>query len=237
LTPIVDPWALYKDQSRVAENLLVFLASVSLALLKEEDRGKAGLDLKKYWSGGISPGDWREIVGRCSKVFADYRGIPLAATIQKLKILSEQKGFGRDVIGLIRAKNDYKHDCRPSSVEDVMIASDEVQAMLRRCMEALAFFAESPMRREEGTAADHNGKSQGGTLFLDIGENLVPLFPFIVPMVCPRCEIRETYFIDAWDTKRGTARMTSFERGHTMNSAEVSEALAEWSSRARPSTP
>ena len=29
------------------------------------------------------------MVGRCSKVFADYRDIPLAATIQKLKILSE----------------------------------------------------------------------------------------------------------------------------------------------------
>jgi len=62
---------------------------VSLALLKQEDRERSGLDLKKYWSGGISPGDWREMVGRCSKVFADYRDIPLAATIQKLKILSE----------------------------------------------------------------------------------------------------------------------------------------------------
>jgi hypothetical protein len=40
-----------------------------------------------------------------------------------------------------------------------MIASDEGQAMLRRCMEALAFFAGSPMRREEGSAADHNDKS------------------------------------------------------------------------------
>ena len=236
LTPIVDPWELYKEQLRVAENLLAFLASVSLALLKEEDREKAGLDLKKYWSGGISPGDWREIVGRCSKVFADYRGIPLAATIQKLKILSERKGFGRDVIGLVRAKNDYKHDRGPSSLEDVMIASDEVQAMLRRCMEALAFFAESPMRREEGSDTDHNGESQGGALSLDMGENLVPLFPFIVPMVCPRCEIRETYFVDAWDTKRGTARMKSFERGHTMNNAEVSEALTEWGDSARPST-
>jgi len=63
------------------------------------------------------------------------------------------------VIGLIRAKNDYKHDRGPSSLEDVMIASDEVQAMLRRRMEALAFFAESPMRREEGSAADNNDKS------------------------------------------------------------------------------
>jgi hypothetical protein len=40
-----------------------------------------------------------------------------------------------------------------------MIASDEGQAMLRHCMEALAFFAGSPMRREEGSAADHNDKS------------------------------------------------------------------------------
>jgi hypothetical protein len=70
-----------------------------------------------------------------------------------------------------------------------------------------------------------------------MGENRTPLYPFIVPMPCLRCEGGEVYFVDAWDTKKGTARMKSFERGHTTSSAEVSEALAEWSSSAGPSTP
>ncbi len=98
LTRIVDPRDLYREQLRFAENILAFLASVSLALLREEDRAKVGLDLKRLWSGGISPGDWKEITQRCSKVFAGYRDVPLASAIQRLKIGSEQKGFGRDII-------------------------------------------------------------------------------------------------------------------------------------------
>ncbi len=110
LMSVEDPRDLYREQLRFAENILAYLASVSLSLLREEDRKEAGLDLKKYWSGGISPGDWREIVRRCSKVFAGYKDVSLARAIQRLKIGSEQKGFGRDVIGLIRAKNDFKHE-------------------------------------------------------------------------------------------------------------------------------
>ena len=64
-----DPGELYREQLRFAENVLAFLASVSLALLREEDRERADLDLKKKWSGGISPGDWKEIVQKCSSVF------------------------------------------------------------------------------------------------------------------------------------------------------------------------
>jgi hypothetical protein len=213
--------------------MLAFLASISLALLREEAREGAGLDLKKKWSGGISPGDWKEITQRCSKVFAGYKDVPLAVAIQRLKIGSEQKGFGKDVIGLIRANNDYKHDRGPSSLEDIMSASNEVQEMLRRCMEALAFFADYPMRREEGS--DRSGESRGSSMFLDLGAgNRVLLYPFIVPMTCARCDSGETFFVDAWDTKRGTARMKSFERGHSAISEEVSDALLEWTNGIEP---
>jgi hypothetical protein len=255
LMSIVDPRDVYKEQLRVAENMLAFLASVSLALLKEEDRQKAGIDLEKYWRGGISPGDWKDIVGRCSKVFAGYRDNPLAVAIHKLNINSEKKGFGRDVIGLIRAKNDYKHDRGPFGLEDLESASNEVQEKLRRCMEALAFFADYPMRRVEEIDADCSGNRfylkclrymgnrpsfpeeevvlrkvpRRGDLFLDLSDvNWVPLYPFIVPMTCSHCKVGETYFIDAWDRKRSTARMKSFERGHTMSDPGISGFLARW---------
>ncbi|HZY64495.1 MAG TPA: hypothetical protein VFE21_01270 [Rubrobacteraceae bacterium] len=86
-----DPRDLYQRQLRFAENVLAFLASFSLALLKEEDRKRAGLELRKKWSGGISPGDWKDIVQKCSKVFAGYRDVSLAAAIRRLKIGTEQK--------------------------------------------------------------------------------------------------------------------------------------------------
>ena len=223
-----DPGDLYREQLHFAENILAFLASVSLALLRVGDLEKTGLDLKRLWSGGISPGDWREIIQRCSKVFADYRDVPLAAAIQRLKIGSEQKGFGRDVIELIRAKNDYKHDRGPSDLQEISNAADEVQEKLRRCMEALAFFAGHPLGRAEGS----NGGSHGDSLFLDMGnEDGVSLYPFIVPMTCLRCDAEETFFIDAWDHKRNFARMKSFERGHTVSDPGVSESLARFVDR------
>ena len=205
------PAELYHEQLRFAENLLAYLASVSLALLKEEDREKANLELKKKWSGGISPGDWKDIVQRCSKVFAGYRDIPLATAIYKLKIGSEKKGFGRDVIELIREKNDYKHDRGPKETGMITNASNETREKLRRCLEALSFLADYPP-----TAPDNRPPGDD------------PLYPFVVSSTYPRCEAVETYFVDAWDRRRNVARMKSFEKGHTFDSEDVSETLAAW---------
>lgn len=219
-----DPGGLYREQLRFAENVLAFLASVSLALLREEDRERAGLDLAAYWRGGISPGDWKDIIRRCSKVFAGYTDLPLATAIYGLKIGSEQRGFGRDIVELIRAKNDYKHDRGPTEPEDLAEASDKTQEKLRRCMEALDFLADYPMREAEDL--DPGGKPRTHGLFLDAGDVLIPLFPFITSATCLRCEETETYFVDAWDRKKNVARLKSFERGHTTTSGEVSAALS-----------
>ena len=265
LASIVDPRDLYREQLRVAENMLAFLGSVSLALMREQDREKAGIDPKEYWATGISPGDWKEIVGRCSKVFADYEDDPLALAIKGSNIRSEKKerSFGANVTVLIRAKNDFKHDRGPVVLEEITEASEKVQDRLRLCMEALAFSTAYPIRQVEDFdvarrgdgvilkclryMGDHPSFPQEevpyyqalprGDLFLDLGQRgWIPLFPFITIMTCSHCKARETYFIDAWDTRRGTARMKSFERGHTKNSAEVSEALEEWAASAWSST-
>ena len=198
---------------------------------------------------------WKDIVGRCSKVFAGYKDNPLAAAIQRLKIRTENKGFGQDIVRLIQAKNDYKHDRGPFGMEAIQSTSDEVGERLRRCMEALVFFIDYPMRQVEEIDADRSGDSvslkcvrymgdypnlpreelvlherpHGGDPFLDLGdENWVSLYPFIMPTTCSDCNIRETYFIDSWDRRRNTARMKSFERGHTISKPEVSDSLAEW---------
>ncbi len=253
LMSVVDHRDLYRDQLRIAENVLAFLASVSLALLREEDRSR--IDPGKYWRSGISPGDWREIVALCSKAFAGYEDNPLAQAIKKLNIQSEKKGFGLDVIELIRVKNDYKHDRGPTVLEDIVRASDEAQERLKRCMEALGFFTGYPIRQVEDFNVSRSGDEfflkclrytgdhpsfpqeevifhkglPRGDLYLDLGHGYwVPLYPFIVTMTCSHCRARETYFIDMWDQRRGVARMKSFERGHTMSNQGVSEALSEW---------
>ncbi len=215
-----DPRDLYREQLRFAENLLAFLASVSLVLLKQEDREEAGLDLAAYWRGGISPGDWRDIVRRCSRVFVSYKDDPLATAIQKLKIQVHNKGFGRDMDALIQAKNAFKHDRGPKTLEDTMAASEEVQETLRRCMWALDFLAGYPMRGLEGP---------GTGPFLETGDGgRLALYPFLVSGTTLGRDGGETYFVDAWDTRKGTARMKGFERGETANDPGISGALSGW---------
>lgn len=257
LRSIVDYRDLYREQLRIAENILAFLASVSLTLLQEPDRRKADINLEEYWRSGISPGDWKDIVGRCSRVFSTYEDNPLALGISSLNIRSEKKGFGHDVAKLIQAKNDYEHDRGPTVLEDIAEASQEVQERLKRCMERLSFFGDYPIRQVEDFNFSRSGNEvflktlrymgdhpsfpqeevvfhkglPRGDLFLDLdGGNWVPLYPFIVSMTCSHCKARETYFIDLWDPGRGTARMKSFERGHTMPNTDGSEALASWNS-------
>ncbi len=219
LTRTDDPRELYQEQLRFAENLLAFLASISLALVRKEDREGTGLNLAGYWCGGISPGDWRDIVRLCSKTFTRYDD-PLAMSIRKLKIQSHTKGFGKDVDALIRAKNDFKHDRGPKTLEATMAASDEVQETIRRCMGALESLTDHPVHRSDDS---------GTGLHLVTGEGVqLPLWPFLVWGTMLGRHDGETYFVDAWDTRKGTARMKSFERGHTTNSAEVAQALSDW---------
>lgn len=255
LASIVDPRDLYREQLRVAENLLAFLGAVSLSVLREEDRKKSGIDPREFWRSGISPGDWKEIVRLCSKAFASYENTPVASAIKDLNIRSEKKGFGANIFALIRAKNDYKHDRGPVVLDDIFRASEEVQENLRGCMESLAFFTEYPIRQVEDFdvkrggsgvilkclryTGDHPSFPQEevafdtplprGDLFLDSGgTSWVPLFPFMISMTCSHCKVRETYFIDMWDTRKNIVSMKSFERGHTASNMEIPEALAEW---------
>jgi hypothetical protein len=138
-------------------------------------------------------------------------------------------------------------------LEDITDAARETQDRLMRCMEALGFFIDFPIRQVEDLklsrggddfllkclryTGDHPSFPQEdvvfhrglpeGDLYLDLGnQSWVSLYPFVITMNCAHCKVKETYFIDTWDQRRGTARMKSFERGHTMSNSEVSDALA-----------
>ena len=253
LQGIWDPRDRYIEQLRHAENMLAFLGSVSLAILDEGDYGRAQLDLKLPWQGGISFGAWKLIVQRSAKVFRTYQDHPLATEIRKLNIGSETRGFGADIAALIMARNDFHHGRGPVMAEDVVEASNEAQERMGRCMDALAFFTQYPIRLVQDFDVDRRnghfmlkclrltGDGPGfpqervafpkalprGDMVLDLGhENWVQLYPFIVASNCPRCRYRETFFIDRWNDRKDTAVLKSFERGHTEEQKEISGALA-----------
>jgi hypothetical protein len=255
LASIVNPAELYKEQLRVAENLLAFIASVSLSLLQREDREGSGIDFINYWQGGISPGDWKDITARCSKIFAAYKDFPLASAIQRLNIGSEKKGLGPKAKQLVEALNDFKHHRGPTVEEDYVKASKEVEAALVDAMERIAFFTEYPIRQVQDInvrrrsekvdlkclryTGDHPGLPQEevvfdrplhkGDLFIDLGrQGWISLYPFITSMNCPNCKTRETYLIDKWDEGRGVAYLKSFERGHSESKKEIADALLDW---------
>jgi hypothetical protein len=233
--------------------MLAFLGSVSLAILNQEDYERAQLDLKLAWQGGISFGAWKLIVQRCAKVFQTYENNPLASDIRKLRIGSENKGFGGDIAALISARNNFHHGRGPVIEEDVVEASNDARERMERCMDALAFFSQYPIRLVQDFDVDRRNSSfmlkclrlEGdgpgfpqekvvfskalprGDLVLDLGhENWAQLYPFIVASNCPTCRYRETYFIEQWNDRKGMVDLKSFERGHTEEQKEISVALA-----------
>ena len=249
---------LYKEQFRLVENLLAFLGSLCLALLEPPDRGGIGMDPER----GMTIGKWRDIIALSSKVFIGYRDNPLGAAICDLKIGVKTKGFGGDIEEIVQARNEWAHLRDSSLPEDMVEATRARQERLQRCMKALGFLAEYPIRQIQQPTrrrtgewqleclcyrGDHPGLPQEivhfhgnlpagdltRDLFLDLGkERWLSLYPFITVWNCRQCKWRETYQIDIWDLGKSTVRLRSFERGHAESKPELSRALEEWSNRA-----
>jgi hypothetical protein len=233
--------------------MLAFLGSVSLALLEKQDYKEAQVNPKRLWGSGSTFGGWKWVVQGSEKVLRKYQDNPLASAMQKLGVGSpEDSSFGADVEALISARNSYSHGRGPFVEEDFVSASNEAQKRLQRCMETLSFLTQYPIRLVQDFDVDRRsgkfllkclrltGDGPGflqekvafptalprGDLFLDLGhENWVPLYPFVMASNCPRCRYRETYFIDQWDHRAGTASMKSFERSHTEERQDVADYL------------
>ncbi|MGH3086154.1 MAG: hypothetical protein ACRDSJ_02400 [Rubrobacteraceae bacterium] len=252
LASLWDPRDRYREQLRHAENMLAFLGSVSLALLEGHDYAEADIDPKIPWQGGISFGSWKLVIQRSARVLRK-KDHSLASAICRLNIGSEKKGFGADIAHLISVRNDYHHGRGPLIEEEIVKASNEAQERLQRCMEAVSFLTQYPVRLVQDFDVDrHNdgfslkclrlmgdgpGFSQEkvdfpralprGDLVLDMGNGeWLSLYPFIIASNCPRCRYRETYFVDRWNDRKGIVVMKSFERGHPEDRGDVSDSLA-----------
>jgi type I restriction enzyme M protein len=159
-----DSAALYKEQLRVAENLLAFLGSIGLALAAASDALREGGNqsltpdlLRDSWQGGISPGHWQSIG---SKTAALLRGKEqFAASTSYANIWfkgrgSKQSEFGAWTQELVKLKNDFKHDRGPQTINEYAAAVQKLTELLYQCMREMAFFVQHPMRLIEDTDID-----------------------------------------------------------------------------------
>jgi hypothetical protein len=252
-----DPRDQYKEQFRIAENMLAFLGSICLALLHPEDRHTAHIDPGR----GMTIGKWRDIITLNSPVLWTYRDDPLALAISRLNIGSKKKGFGGDIEEIVEARNEWAHMRDSSLVEDLIVACSKRQESLKRCMDSLGFLADYPIRRIEDDSRPHAGEwhfrcaaYQGDhpglqketvvfrselpdgnlkrDLFLDLGnERWISLYPFISVESCQKCKWRETYYVDRWDAEKESADIKSFERGHMETRKDPAAALKHWTPR------
>jgi hypothetical protein len=256
LTAIVNTDELYRQQMRVAENILAFLGSTLLALLSAGDRQKLDLDLRELWSKGISPGDWRDICTRCLRIFASAHDDSLAEAFVRLGISSQKTSVGRCIQYLIQAKNDFKHDRWPLTEEDFAQGCAETQLVLVALLKDMQFLADHPIREvkeidtdRHGSVkltclvyrGDHPGFAQEtleygtplhrGDLYLERApDHWVSLYPFIQPISCSRCKSKEVFFVDKWLRGEQKVLLKSFDRGHVEESSDTAVALSHWQS-------
>ncbi|CAA9390172.1 MAG: hypothetical protein AVDCRST_MAG22-530 [uncultured Rubrobacteraceae bacterium] len=193
LNSYAGPWERYLEQLRVAENMLAFLASLSLSILQKEDLAAAGIDIGKLWEGGVAFGSWKRVIEKCAGVFESYRNHPLASALAGLDIASGKRGFGADVNALISARNNLGHGREAFAEVAIRRASNEAQERLHRCMEALAFLIAFPIYQVQDMDLNDDGIRLDLKCLLYRGDH-PGLEQRIV--VSPRAEKKNRLFID-----------------------------------------
>ncbi len=257
LRSVIDIPSLQREQLRVAENLLAYLASLALCVVPEASRSELGADLKSSFEGGVSPGDWQQIAQKSIRLAALRSDSDLALELDRLRVGSSKSGMGKSVQILVKAKNDFKHDRAPTSGPAQTKSCDEVEIALRTCYEQLSFLTrfrhslivDVDAVRGNRTRLRLTGLSLVGShpghprvdfesdvhvpkndvcVHMTNGQ-VMSLYPFITSRTCPTCAMRENYFIDRWDYQRGIVTLKSFERGHTVVDDGWGEELRRWS--------
>lgn len=251
---LVNPASRCPEQLRVAENVLAFLGSLCLSLLREEDLAEVGSDLLARLDRGMTHKAWKDVAGACCSRLSDYNDHPLADDLVSLHISSESRGLGGVLEELVEVRNEFHHGSKPTSEEGYERLSAEIGELLGETVDRLAFLTEYPVRevtgmdrprgarRVELTCRRHMGDHPGfgtevvrhhrplkkGDLFVEVEEDWwINLHPFVTMHTCPKCENREVYFLDALTEGRKTVELKSFERGHEEDSEDIASELTE----------
>jgi hypothetical protein len=255
LSSILDPAQKYPEQLRVAENMLVFLALIGLStsqfngvLLSDANTDISISNIRRYFAGGISPGDWQVLAYFAGKLLRNRRDYALNESFASLWFKGtgiKESDFAKATKRLVELKNDYKHDRGPKTPHEFEHASLEIQELIDYCYSMLSFFIRYPIRLVQSIdinrqtdevmldslvySGDHPGLRQEKniypkalakeTLYIEIDKcKWISLYPHMNVQYCPSCKTRETYFIDRRDGEYDRVVLKSYERGHTHES-------------------
>lgn len=181
LDSIPEETKLYKEQLRVAENLMAFLGSLGLmlaswagALTNSDLNGiSAGL-LRNYWQGGISPGDWIDIAIRTGKLLRENQQHAAIVSFADLWFKgrgTKQSQFRETLQKLATRKNDFKHDRWPQSDDQYTAAVKEMGEDLQQCLSKIAFLVQYPMRLVQDSDVDWRTKKVRAKTLLYVGDH------------------------------------------------------------------
>lgn len=154
LSAIHDTVQKYKAQLRIAENLLVFLASIGLSIAQlngglKNQTDITGETIRGYFNGGISPGDWQSLAYFAGKTLRGQRQLAIADSFAALWFKGsgmKETTFAKNTKRLVTLKNDFKHDRSPDTPQEVKDISKELQELIDSCYDQLSFMVKYPIR-------------------------------------------------------------------------------------------
>ncbi len=245
----------YREQLRVAENLLAFLGSLSVALLDKDqirqlDQG-LGRSALTSWQGGISPGHWLDLMIHALNQLADVENEPLYQGLVRLDVKKDKRGFGKILRDLIKAKNDFKHDRGPSIHSEYKEQGEFIDGHLRKAYEYLSFLPEHPMRlvqeinpRRRSEESDviflkcmgnhpgfatevgvHSQRLRKGDLYIELAPGRLSPLYPFIHATTCRQCKAREFFFIDRVTQKGAAGLKSFDRGHTEEDEDIGREL------------
>ena len=248
-----EPIRIVKLIYQNAESVMSFIASLTMAL-SDRPTGNVRKRILQAWGGkGATFGNWFK-VGEMLSASLEPKESSLHSHLRNLISTPESRTrFGMTMQWLIDRRDDFHHRDLPVGPETEQLIAD-LKARLETCFVELSFMLQyelilvqdyDAIRRSKRVKAnclvysgdhpgcrrvfkEYAGQLNKGDLYLVVSDQKwIPLYPFVAVLHCPHCKMRETYFIEAW-SPGNTAKLKSFERGHTEEKPDVAEELSSW---------
>lgn len=199
----------YREQLRVAENLLAFLANIGIALCHccgvlalDENKTLTAPSLYSFFGGGISPGDWQSMAYSAGYLLRNVDDYSLVKSFSSLWFKgsgAKASDFTKSTKRLAVLKNDYKHDRGPKISIEFEEASTEVQSLLDLCYEELSFLVKYPMRSIETLDIDwHSNEALFDTLEYVGDHPALPKKQVVYPKPLPKKKLYLELTKDIW---------------------------------------
>lgn len=244
----------YRGLLRAGENLLAFLGALSLALVLPEDRVSLGLDARRLWGNGVSPGHWQLVIQKTSAVLQRYDSGLAKSVAQSVRSRTSKGGIGELLTSMVSTKNDFKHDRAVGTEEAATAEIPKLRAKIMEVYERLEYLCEYPLHfvRDMDFDAERGTFCLGSLSYMGalpiprqerlewyqpVGKNrlyvqdsamsLTALEPFVRRELCSQCGEIELFFVEKLP---GGNKVTlrSFERGHTLEVLDSAVRVEEW---------